>query len=256
MHWLTEPSHVGRRRRSGSRSGPARTCARSPASATAARTSARRCCRTRSTASYFGENWISVDKDVDYDDTLARSTGPSRDIPGLYRDVQTYLRERIKEVLTGTSESIVVRIFGPDLEVLREKADEISEKIAEGRRRHRRAPDFAEDLPHIEVELNLAAARRYGLKPGDIRRQSSTLLASEEVSDIFYGGRAYDVHVWSIPSARNSLTDVEKLPIDTPGGEQRAAGAGRRRAGRADAEPHPARAAVAPDRRRRERRGA
>ena len=41
--------------------------------------------------------------------------------PGLYRDVQTYLRERIKEVLTGTSESIVVRIFGPDLEVLREQ---------------------------------------------------------------------------------------------------------------------------------------
>ena len=62
--------------------------------------------------------------------------------PGLYRDVQTYLRERIKEVLTGTSESIVVRIFGPDLEVLREKAEEITEKIGEDRRRHRRAPEL------------------------------------------------------------------------------------------------------------------
>jgi Cu/Ag efflux pump CusA len=44
--------------------------------------------------------------------------------PGLYRDVQTYLREWIKEVSTGTSESIVVRIFGPDLQALCDKADE------------------------------------------------------------------------------------------------------------------------------------
>jgi Cu/Ag efflux pump CusA len=138
--------------------------------------------------------------------------------PGLYRDVQTYLRERIKEVLTGTSESIVVRIFGPELPVLREKADQIAERIAKVDGVIDAHPDFAEELPHIEVELDLAAARRHGLKPGDVRRQSSTLLASEEVSDIFVGGKAYDVHVWSIPSARNSLTDVEGLPVDTPAG--------------------------------------
>jgi CzcA family heavy metal efflux pump len=169
---------------------------------------------------YFGENWISVSEDVDYDETLDAVHRTVEGYPGLYRDVQTYLRERIKEVLTGTSESIVVRIFGPDLSILREKADEIAERIAEVDGVIDAHPDFAEDLPHVEVELDLAAARRLGLKPGDVRRQSSTLLASEEVSDIFYGGKAYDVHVWSIPSARNSLSDVETLPIDTPSGGQ------------------------------------
>jgi Cu/Ag efflux pump CusA len=134
--------------------------------------------------------------------------------------VQTYLRERIKEVLTGTSDSIVVRIFGPELPVLREKADEIAERIGGIDGVIDAHPDFAEDLPHVEVEVDLDAARRYGLKPGDVRRQSSTLLASEEVSDIFHGGKAYDVHVWSVPSVRNSVTDVEELPIDTPSGDQ------------------------------------
>jgi CzcA family heavy metal efflux pump len=169
---------------------------------------------------YFGENWISVSKDVDYDKTIAAIDRTIEGYPGLYRDRQTYLRERIKEVLTGTSESIVIRIFGPDLPVLREKADEISEKIGSVPGVIDAHPDFAEDLPHIQVQLNLPAARRLGLKPGDVRRQTSTLLASEEVSDLFYGGKAYDVHVWSIPSARNSLTDVQELPIDTPSGEQ------------------------------------
>jgi CzcA family heavy metal efflux pump len=167
----------------------------------------------------FGENWISVDKKVDYDDTLGSIHRTVEGYPGLYRDVQTYLRERIKEVLTGTSESIVVRIFGPDLEVLRDKSEEIATKIGKIDGVIDAHPSLSEDLPHVEIELDLAAARRYGLKPGDIRRQSSTLLASEEVSDIFHGGKAYDVHVWSIPSARNSVTDVERLPIDTPGGD-------------------------------------
>jgi CzcA family heavy metal efflux pump len=169
---------------------------------------------------YFGENWISVSEDVDYDDTVASIDRTIQGYPGLYRDRQTYLRERIKEVLTGTSESIVVRIFGPELDVLRDKADDITEKIAVIDGVVDAHPDFSEDLPHIQVDLDLAAARRYGLKPGDVRRQSSALLASEEVGDIFYGGKAYDVHVWSIPAARNSVTDVEKLPIDTPAGEQ------------------------------------
>ena len=167
---------------------------------------------------YFGENWISVDKNVDYDDTLAKVHRTVEGYPGLYRDVQTYLRERIKEVLTGTSESIVVRIFGPDLPVLRDKADEISEKIGDINGLIDVSPDFAEELPHVTVQLDLDKSQKYGLKPGDVRRQTSALLASEEVSDIFSAGKAYDVHVWSIPAARDSVSDVRRLQIDTPGG--------------------------------------
>ena len=167
---------------------------------------------------YFGENWISVDKNVDYDDTLAKVHRTVEGYPGLYRDVQTYLRERIKEVLTGTSESIVVRIFGPDLPVLRDKADEISEKIGGINGLIDVSPDFAEELPHVTVQLDLDKSQKYGLKPGDVRRQTSALLASEEVSDIFSAGKAYDVHVWSIPAARDSVSDVRRLQIDTPGG--------------------------------------
>ncbi len=49
--------------------------------------------------------------------------------PGLVRDLLTYLKERIKEVLTGAGASIVVRIYGPDLEVLRAKAAEVGKTI-------------------------------------------------------------------------------------------------------------------------------
>ena len=48
---------------------------------------------------------------VDYDETLDE-VHRVVELPGLFRDVQTISRERIKEVLTGSSESIVVRIAG------------------------------------------------------------------------------------------------------------------------------------------------
>ena len=63
----------------------------------------------------FGENWVSVDPKADYDKTLASIHEVVDGHPGLYRNVQTYMRERIDEVLVGTSEPIVVRIYGDDL---------------------------------------------------------------------------------------------------------------------------------------------
>ena len=58
-----------------------------------------------SSASTSGENWISVDPKVDYDETLAKIQETVDAYPGIYRDVQTYLKERIREVLTGSSEA-------------------------------------------------------------------------------------------------------------------------------------------------------
>ena len=168
----------------------------------------------------FGENWVSVDPAVDYDTTLDSIHRTVEGYPGIYRDVQTYLRERIKEVLTGTSESIVVRVYGPDLDVLREKAHEIEAAIADVDGVIDAHASLQADLPYIEVRPRVAEARRYGLSPGDIRRQAATLVASEEVSDIYSGGRAYDVHVTAIPSARDSVTDVENLQLDTPDGRR------------------------------------
>jgi CzcA family heavy metal efflux pump len=168
----------------------------------------------------FGENWISINPAVDYDKTLASVSNVVDAYPGLYRDVQTYLRERVREVLTGTSEAIVVRIYGPDLDVLYAKADEVAHNIEDIPGLIDTHPDLAEAIPQTEVEVDLAAAQAHGLKPGDVRRQASTLVASEEVGDIFRGGKAYDVHVWSTPETRNSVSSVSQLPIDTPSGEQ------------------------------------
>ncbi len=167
---------------------------------------------------YFGENWISVDPAVDYDETLAKIQETVDGYPGLYRDVQTYLKERIREVLTGSSDAIVVRIYGYDLDLLTQKAAEVKEALAKIDGIVDLHMSFQEKIPQIEVEVDLTKAQKHGLKPGDVRRMATTMVALQEAGDIHIGNRTYDVNVWSIPSARNSLTDLRNLPIDIPAG--------------------------------------
>jgi CzcA family heavy metal efflux pump len=168
----------------------------------------------------FGENWISIDPAADYDETLAAVEEVAAGYPGLFRNVETYLNERIDEVLTGSSDAIVVRIYGPDLAVLRDKADEVEAALTKIDGIDDVHGELQVEVPQIEVEVDLAAAQRYGIKPGDVRRAAATLVSSEEVGDIFGLGKAYDVHVWSTPATRHNLSDIEALPIDTAYGQQ------------------------------------
>jgi CzcA family heavy metal efflux pump len=173
---------------------------------------------------YFGENWVSVDPSVDYDKTLSSIQEVVGGYPGIYRDVQTYLKERIREVLTGGSAALVIRVKGDDLDAIRETAEKVEEAIGQVDGIIDEHVELQDNVPQVQVEVDLAAAQRYGLKPGDVRRASGVLMASEEVGDLFFGGRAYDVNVWSTPETRSSLTSIRELPIDTPSGEQIALG--------------------------------
>jgi CzcA family heavy metal efflux pump len=168
----------------------------------------------------FTENWISIDPEVDYDHTVAEIQRVVDGYPGLQRDVQTYLKERVKEVLTGASESIVIRVIGPDLDVLRAKADEVRNSLAGIEGITDLTRDQIVDVPQVRVTVDLAAAQAYGLKPGDVRRASATLVAGEEVGDIFRDGRAYDVQVWSTKQVRSNAQDIGNLLLDTPDGRQ------------------------------------
>jgi CzcA family heavy metal efflux pump len=169
---------------------------------------------------YFGENWISVDPKVNYDDTVNAIQATVDGYPGLIKDVQTYLKERIREVLTGSSHPVVIRIFGPELPVLREKADEVKQALEKVEGLTDLHVELVTEIPQIDVKVNLEAAQKYGLKPGDVRRAAATLIAGEEVGDIHTSNRTYDVNVWSTPETRRSLTDLRNLPIDTPDGSQ------------------------------------
>jgi Cu/Ag efflux pump CusA len=166
----------------------------------------------------FTENWVSVDPAVDYDKTRGAIEEAVEGYPGLRRDVQTYLKERIREVLTGSSDSIVVRIFGPDLDVLNASASEVFDAI-------RDVPGLIDthigqqlNIPQVQVKVNLDAAARHGISPGEVRRLMATYLSGQEVTDMHRAGKVYDVFVWTSPDIRANESMIGEFLVDTPYG--------------------------------------
>jgi CzcA family heavy metal efflux pump len=166
----------------------------------------------------FTENWVSVAPEADYNKTLAAIQDVVDGYPGLYRDVQTYLKERIREVLTGASEALVVRIYGPELDVLRAKADDVKRALGNVDGLVALHTELQEDIPHVTVQLDLAKAEQHGIKPGDVRRAAATVLAGIEVSDIYRGPNLFDIVVWGTPETRHDVGSIRDLLIDTPTG--------------------------------------
>ncbi|RSM48253.1 AcrB/AcrD/AcrF family protein [Amycolatopsis balhimycina DSM 5908] len=167
-----------------------------------------------------GENWISIDPNVDYDQTVAAVRDVVAGYPGLQTDVQTYLKERTEEVLSGASEPIVVRVFGDDLKVLREKGDQIKSLVAGIDGVIDARVTLQTTVPQVNIQENLEKATQYGIKPGDVRRSAAAFIASEEAGDIWRKGKNTEVHVWSEPVARNSVEAVRALLMDAPDGRK------------------------------------
>ena len=166
----------------------------------------------------FTELWISIDPQVEYDSTVAQIKEAVDGYPGLYRDVLTYLRERVKEVLTGTAATIVLRIFGPDLAVLQQKANEIAGAIGQVEGIADLHVQPLTMVPQVEIKFRPESAAQFGLAPGDVRRAANTLLKGTKVGQIYQEQMILDCVVWGIPKVRRDITAIKELLIDTPTG--------------------------------------
>lgn len=168
----------------------------------------------------FTELWISIDDDKDYDATVAEVQTIVDGYPGLYRDLLTYLTERIKEVLTGTSASIVVRLYGPDLDQLRSTAKEIEAVIKpiDGVTTLKVEPQVL--VPQIAIELKLDAVSQFGLTPGMLMQSVSTLVNGIQVGEMYRDQAIFPVVVRGNDDLRTDLATLGDMMVDTPSGAQ------------------------------------
>lgn len=166
----------------------------------------------------FTELWISLDRDVDYQAKVAEIQEVVDGYPGLYRDLLTYLRERIKEVLTGASASIVVRVYGDDMDKLRDHASRVYDAIADVEGVSDLKIEQQVLVPQLEVRLRSAVAEQFGLTPGDVRRAASTIIQGRTVGEVYRQQKIYEVAVWGAPETRSDPAAVRRCLVETPAG--------------------------------------
>jgi CzcA family heavy metal efflux pump len=165
-----------------------------------------------------GELWVSIDPAADYETTVAAVKEMVAGYPGLFREVLTYQEAKVREELTGTGESLVVRVYGEKMDIIRKKAEEVKQVLAKIDGIVDPKVQYPQERPILEIEVDLDNAKRYGLKPGDVRRAVTSLVAGIQVGSLFEKQKVFDVMVYGTPETRHSLTSIQELLIDTPSG--------------------------------------
>jgi len=162
--------------------------------------------------------WVTIAAKAPYEPTLAAIEKTASGYPGLHTTVATYASNRTNEVLKGSAQPVVVRVFGTEDAVLQSKAADVKTMIGgiKGVVNPRVTPLVQE--PTVQVEVNIAAAQRYGVKPGDVRREATALVQGIEVGSIFEAQKVFGVVVKGNAAARASLSGIQDLLIDTPSG--------------------------------------
>lgn len=165
-----------------------------------------------------GEIWLTIGADADYEGTLAAIRSAVRNYPGLRSEVATYTDERLAEAGATTGDAMVVRVYGQDLPTLQRTAEDVRQQLqtVPGIISPTVEPVTVE--PAIDIQVDLAAAQRLGIVPGDVRRDVATLVSGLTVGSLYEQQAVFDVVVWGGSATRQSVTGLQALLIDTPGG--------------------------------------
>jgi len=167
------------------------------------------------------ELWISIDPKANYDPTVATIQEMVDGYTGLVRRVSTYTQQILSQPLRSSpSDDVTLRLYGEDQKTLRAEAAKLEKSLAGTSGVVNSRVILPLDEPTLEIEVDLAAAQKYGIKPGEVRRTAATLLSGILVGNLFEEQKVFDVIVWGAPELRDSISDILNMPIQTPDGSQ------------------------------------
>lgn len=142
-----------------------------------------------------------------------------RAIPGVFAVVSGPLADRIGHMMSGVSAPVAVKIFGPDIDTLRELGIEI-QKIAKTIPGLEDAKlDQTSSIPQLRIEADRDRAAAYGVSPGKLNDELSTLVGGKQVAELREGQRPIDLVIRLPEEWRDSPDKIAGLPI-LAGGSQ------------------------------------
>ena len=156
-----------------------------------------------------GENQEKVQNAIR--DTFAK-------FPGVAVEVQTFLGDRIGETIAGETAQVVVNIFGDDLDVLDDKANEVAaalNKVPGAADVQVSAPPGA---PRVTIRLRPERLTQFGFRPLEVLEAVRTAYQGDVVAQTYEGEKVFDVTVILEPKARQQPESIGDLLVSNPSG--------------------------------------
>ncbi|MDD2464316.1 MAG: CusA/CzcA family heavy metal efflux RND transporter [Desulfobulbus sp.] len=152
------------------------------------------------------------------DDLYAEMSEAFENFPGVQFNFTQPIAAAVDELLTGTKAELAIKIFGPDAEVLKEKAAEVEKVI----RTVKGAADVQKDqttgTPQVRISMKHQALARYGVNVADVQEVIRTAVGGEKAGQIFEDIRRFDILVWYEPKSRDSVDAIRRIVVKSSTG--------------------------------------
>ncbi|KXK15883.1 MAG: CusA/CzcA family heavy metal efflux RND transporter [Fimbriimonadaceae bacterium] len=141
------------------------------------------------------------------------------EVPGQGYNFSQPIEMRFSELVSGVKADIGIKVFGEDLEVLRQKAEEIRAVVAEIPGAADVEVEQVEPIPVLQIDIDREAIGRFGVSISEVQELISSALGGEEIGQIREGDKRYELIVRLPAEVRNDADAIASLPVKLANGE-------------------------------------
>jgi cobalt-zinc-cadmium resistance protein CzcA len=140
------------------------------------------------------------------------------DLPGIDFNFSQPIADNVEEAVTGVKGELAVKVFGKDLNILEEKAQEIS-NIIQTVSGITDVGIFREiGQPTVEITVDRTKAAKYGINVSDVQELIQSSIGGTVATQLYEGEEHFDVVVRLEKAYRNSIEKIGSMLVTTPSG--------------------------------------
>jgi cobalt-zinc-cadmium resistance protein CzcA len=159
--------------------------------------------------------WVRATTQEDLEGLLREAIG---EVPGVVANFTQPIAMAVDELLEGVRAELAIKLFGPSLEELREKADEIAAVVQEVPGATDVQVDQVSGMPQLLIRVDREAIARYGINVNDVQQVIKTAIGGAEAGQIFEGVERYDILVRYKPEFRETAEAIREILVASPTG--------------------------------------
>ena len=141
-------------------------------------------------------------------------------IPGINMEFQQPIQMRFNEMIAGIKSDVAIKLFGEDLDVLNQKANEANQLIKNIAGIASSRVEQVTGLPQIVIDYNRVKMAQYGLNVDDLNATVNTAFAGAIAGTIYEGEKRFNLTLKLDEEHRTDIESVRNLFITLPNGSQ------------------------------------
>ena len=139
-------------------------------------------------------------------------------VPGLRLSFSQPIALRVNELISGVKSDLAVKVFGPDLEVLKGFADRIGAAVGGVPGAGDVKVEQVSGMPQYDLEIDREAAARHGIRVGDVNDTIETAIGGRVASTLIEGQRRFAITVRFPEERRRDIEQIGGLLVPGPEG--------------------------------------